>query len=654
MKNTLERALPIVARVISEKYEGGLDVIVGGNQAATDGRTIFLPTLPETGEARLLARGYIDHEAAHIRYTDFNVENDVLTNAIEDIRIEDLVSREFRGAKVNLQALSRWYTDNHPWTNPAQNSNHNVLAQYVHFKLRRDVLHNEVGNQVDSAEEELLNRFGKAFKAAVDKIIRPALKSTEDAKRRAKALRALLKENQSSQPNQQGQPNQQDQNGQQGQDGQQGQQGQSGGLPEEDSDEAENGQGGGKQNDSGSDPNDSSQDDSQQAGQGETDSYESQNKQKGSGQFGENDPDQDGSSQGSGQESGQDNSGDESGQGTSGQDGSNGSSADSADSDDSDANGNNSDTPDSSGSGGSGASKAPDSASGDNDNQDALGEETFQGVGEIVRQKLNVLKHQAEREDDLGVFISSPAQKPNDSLVLPDFMKTRLLAAKKHSTQLRRRLQVVLDAKRRDQTKLGYSGKKLSRNKLHRLRCGDTRVFSRKIEHKELNTAIHLLVDTSGSMRNRPDSPLQRALEACYALGAALDTIQYVNLAISSFPDRHGAHRTNQIKDFDEILKMKRFNLEARGGTPTAEAMLHAAYTLALQPEPRKIIFVLTDGEPDVPVNRVEEWLNKRGIEVFGVGIQCPLVHRTFKKSIVVEDLDKLALTMFKTLQKEL
>lgn len=645
MKNTLERALPIVARVISEKYAGRLDVYVGGNQAATNGNTIFLPTLPETNEARLLARGYIDHEAAHIRFTDFNVENDSLTNAIEDIRIEDLISREFRGAKVNLQALSRWYTDNHPWTDPAQNSNHNVLAQYVHFKLRRDVLHNEVGNQVDSAEEELLNRFGKAFKAAVDKIIRPALKSTEDAKRRAKALRTLLKENQSSQPNQQ------DPGGQQGQ---QGQQGQSGGLPEEDSDETENGQGGGKQDESGSDPNDSSQDASQQAGQGESDSDESQNKQKGSGQSGENDPDQDGSSQGSGQESGQDNSGDESGQGASGQDGSDGSSADSADSDDSDANGSNSDTPDSSGSGGSGASKSPDSASGDNDNQDALGEETFQGVGEIVRQKLNALKHQAEREDDLGAFSAQPAQKPNDSIVLPDSMKTRLLAAKKHSTQLRRRLQVVLDAKRRDQIKLGYSGKKLSRNKLHRLRCGDTRVFSRKIEHKELNTAIHLLVDTSGSMRNSPNSPLRRALEACYALGAALDTIQYVNLAISSFPDRNGADRTNQIKDFDETLKMKRFNLEARGGTPTAEAMLHAAYTLALQPEPRKIIFVLTDGEPDVPVSGVEEWLNKRGIEVFGVGIQCPLVHRTFKKSIVVEDLDKLALTMFKTLQKEL
>lgn len=64
-------SLPLVASVPGDRY--GVTVEIGGKQACTDGRTITLPTLPLDCDAELLAlaRGFLDHEAAYIRYTDF-------------------------------------------------------------------------------------------------------------------------------------------------------------------------------------------------------------------------------------------------------------------------------------------------------------------------------------------------------------------------------------------------------------------------------------------------------------------------------------------------------------------------------------------------------------------------------------------------------
>ena len=66
-KNPLLGALPIIATLLGQKL--GVKVVIGGRQAATDGQVIVLPSLPADGDPSLavLANGYIDHEAAHIR-----------------------------------------------------------------------------------------------------------------------------------------------------------------------------------------------------------------------------------------------------------------------------------------------------------------------------------------------------------------------------------------------------------------------------------------------------------------------------------------------------------------------------------------------------------------------------------------------------------
>ena len=71
MQNSLRNALPIVAAALGRKF--GVEVGVGGHDACTDGKRIQIPDVPDDPASRDLAWGYLAHEAAHVRYTDFTV-----------------------------------------------------------------------------------------------------------------------------------------------------------------------------------------------------------------------------------------------------------------------------------------------------------------------------------------------------------------------------------------------------------------------------------------------------------------------------------------------------------------------------------------------------------------------------------------------------
>lgn len=106
----ISKSLPIVAKAMGDQM--GVNVVIRGNTAATNGKTIYLPELPkDDAEATLLARGFLDHEAAHVRLTDFSVTEDDpylknLTNIIEDIRIEKEMGQLYPGCAVNLRNLA--------------------------------------------------------------------------------------------------------------------------------------------------------------------------------------------------------------------------------------------------------------------------------------------------------------------------------------------------------------------------------------------------------------------------------------------------------------------------------------------------------------------------------------------------------------------
>ena len=112
---------------------------------------------------------------------------------------------------------------------------------------------------------------------------------------------------------------------------------------------------------------------------------------------------------------------------------------------------------------------------------------------------------------------------------LPEAQKLQALQA---SIALRTRLQGFLQAQTQKRCSIGRRGA-LHPGSLHRLQTGNPRIFRREAEQVGLNTAVHILLDVSGSMCG---VPIALAKLACYAVAKALENIRGVNPAATAFP----------------------------------------------------------------------------------------------------------------------
>lgn len=112
MSKLFESSLEKIGRIISRQH--GIDVVCEGNVPCTDGKTIFLPQLDElTPELKKDFNGFLDHEVAHIKHTDFeeikktrNEFHGQLLNATEDERIEREMIKDLPGCKYNLDHIN--------------------------------------------------------------------------------------------------------------------------------------------------------------------------------------------------------------------------------------------------------------------------------------------------------------------------------------------------------------------------------------------------------------------------------------------------------------------------------------------------------------------------------------------------------------------
>lgn len=235
----------------------------------------------------------------------------------------------------------------------------------------------------------------------------------------------------------------------------------------------------------------------------------------------------------------------------------------------------------------------------------------------------------------------------------------RLLAkVQAESARLSARLQGLVQASRMDRPRPVRSGRCLDTRKLHRVAVADTRIFARRSHRIAPNTAVHLLVDLSGSMHatvlRRDGTQSTRAgngLESALALALALDGIPGVSVAVTAFPSRAGTP--------DRVTRMVRhgqsprtcagaFVQAPRGGTPMAQALWYVAADVLAGREERRMLVVLTDGEPDnaAEVLRLLGLCRQAGIETVGVGIGICVQH-LFPTAIEVTEAKDLKRELF-------
>jgi hypothetical protein len=599
-KSPLLGALPIIAQALGRRL--GVNVVIGGSRACTNGRTVYLPELPAEGESlAVLANGFIDHEAAHIRYTDFTVQKPEglagqLAGLLEDIRIEQALGADYPGSRDNLAALVAYLETQDPVRLPPEGAAEIPVMQALYCILRAQVLGQQALAPAATAMEGWIEQ--RLPEGVVVKLLALAFEvrraaSTADAQALALRIVAMLEDEATRPPES---PPTGDGAGGHGSLSS-GDAPETGPGPSSSGNAGDAGAPGASPSDpAGSDPQDSlTPSDTPDAGL------------------------------------------------------------------DSSTSGDATDTPD------AGQDSSASGASGDGAGSGAAADA-------VRRQALASLlaSDDEDRATDLGAragqwLVDAMAKEENRSqrVTLAEYddppsnrdPAAAVAQARAATAQLRRRLGTLVQAHRNDEAWLSRRGHRLDTTGLYRLNTGDPARFLRYGERAAPATAVGLLLDRSGSMNHQIDL----AGQAVLATALALEDLDGVSCWAAAFPGVY-YHQIVPLKGFAERTRRVagRFGLAAGGGTPLATALWRAGFELIRRPEPRRLLIVATDGQPN-DVDAAHDILGRcrtSGIEVIGLGIGQSLteVRAVFgdRDATAIEAITALAPALFALLEQRL
>lgn len=217
------------------------------------------------------------------------------------------------------------------------------------------------------------------------------------------------------------------------------------------------------------------------------------------------------------------------------------------------------------------------------------------------------------------------------------------------SSKMRAKLMGMLQSIKRQPKSYGLSGKKLASGRLVKLATGDPRIFRKKIETVEVNTAVTLLLDLSGSM----SSKYEIANAAAFALHTTLFGLKGVAVCSVEFSGKDNEPEVNVLVDFGRKPQSENFNHYPFDGTPTHNAIWAGRAMLLQRPEPRKIMLILTDGCPDKVSQTKAATLRTMndGIEIAAIGILDKSVRRFWENHRIIESITQLPAAMFGILE---
>ncbi|EKF9172861.1 VWA domain-containing protein [Vibrio cholerae] len=547
MNHPLKNALPIVAAAYGEKF--GVKVLIQGQDAFTDGERIVIPTAnPDDPHYQQIAWGYLAHEAAHIRHTNFDMVQKAsskpirkaLLNIIEDVRIENELAKDYPGTRRSISQVIEYMVDTQQMSIPEQLEPASNLQAWLLFRLRCHFLGQKALTPLYQAIDERVRQlFPAAAMSRLSAMLTavPSLASTGEVLKLVDAIVAMLEEE--SRP------------------------------PQDESDA-----------DSGNDI---------------------------------------------------------------GQDASNGSN-----------NSSDSQTPEAD------LSAMVDAAeTGDSDNSDqadnlrqALEASAAQFEPDTFAQVAEVLSEQAEGHQ--GV---KPLSLPQaEQAMLGDEAILTLSASE--SAQIRARLRGMVQSSQDNRNHAKRHGLRVATHRLAASQAGESRLFIQRQPRIAPNAAVHLLVDISGSM-GKPIGEGNRkyfhvANEAALALAMALEGIPGVVPAVSYFPGIHQEVSIALLPKQSVRHRAACFDQKPRGCTPMAQAMWFAANSLLAQKQKRKLMIVLTDGDPDdwAATHDIVDRCRRSGFELLGIGIQTRSVEKFFPQSIVINDVKDLKRELFEVTQQ--
>ena len=564
---------------------------------------VNVPPLPEGRAAHILALGYSAHEGGHIRFSDYSVKHPIpfghsLVRAMEEFRMEAQVIKNYPGARRILQDIVQYMvltgksfapTDEEKLRSATPNS---LVTNYVLVRGRY-LVNNQtaVEPRMNQLREELVARTSDELVDQIDDIIRRAgaAPSEGDLIPLADELIALLQ-----------------------QDAEQPEDGQNGEPDDSKPDDS----------DAGNGESDDSKPDDSDAGNGEPDDSEPDDADAGNGESDDSKPDDSDAGNGEPDDSEPDDS-----------DAGNGESDDS-EPDDADA-GNGGDPK------GAGQLAIDPSAEGPVDDD----------LGQALEALLN--EHAENDGEDTTGWSGEMAEVVEHPRVLTNnpFDPERVV----HETAaVQRTLAQVFQAQKRVEVAHSSRGRRINPRRLSRVAMGKADIFRHKHRQEAINTAVEVLVDASESMM-WGDDLLTPAKESALALAQAIENLPGCSCGVLMFPSwtDNGEIAVLGVKAPEErvsaTLQQGRWEFGAYGGTPLAQSLWPCAIRLATRLEERKVLIVLTDGDPNDSVAAMEmlERIRASGIETVGIGIQTMAVESLFPEHRVINDVAELGEALF-------
>ncbi len=528
------KALPIVAAMLGDKL--GVKVVIGGDDTAkTDGCTIYLPALPMDAEEELvgLVSGYIDHEAAHIRHTDFGVLGSCSTpiikhiaNTIEDYRIEHEIIKRYPGCHQHFQWLIRNRFLNNQNKNNANNPDSFLILDYILLSLRAmDVP--ELNGKCREIKG-IMDGHWIGLAVELECIIGAVpgdCNSTDDCKKYAEKIIGILEKY------------------------------------------------------------DQQEDEAEQNSVPLSLISDSQNC----------------------------------------------------------------------------ANKSGNSDRTSNDSQ--TNNDLNKGSRRLLQQLLKAGDDDlpASYDDDLATTIQGLSGQNNErvEIAIPSTMQVSVLPEKnvqealRASTGISTKISALLQASVLKRSCPSRSGK-IDGRRLYRLKSANPYLFKRHEERPGIDTAVHILLDASGSMHNT----IEVACSACYGCSLALSRIPNVSVGITAFPAKPCGDIDSTV--FPLLHHGERISrqmmVKASGSTPLAQALMFVLKTMQSLKKKRKILIVISDGQPDdtqmamVAIKAIRE----QGIELFGVGIGRSKLGNLIEKSCSITNIVELSTCLFEILKDSL
>lgn len=252
-----------------------------------------------------------------------------------------------------------------------------------------------------------------------------------------------------------------------------------------------------------------------------------------------------------------------------------------------------------------------------------------------------------------------------------------------HSANLAKDLERAIASKNRTQFVPGQRKGRIHGPSLFRLSLEDDRVFRTKEEKRAVNACVQLVIDMSGSMNGRR---IRIATAAAYVLSDALDRIKVPNI-ITGFTTSQSvspSHMARLEEGFSRVEALFLPTIKSWGARANSDSVRRAlgcvADSIPLvenvdgesiaallshfadRREDKKIMIVLSDGSPCARAKGLSEHLKKvtRTIEaqnevsLIGVGIETKSPANFYKNNICLKNVSELGETLINTIRQTL